>query len=104
MADKGKRGGAAAAVAMTLAETAMANGVEPRVYLEWVLSNQRAASANPDGFLPWSPLVPDSIKLKRKNNGSLPVAVRKPPVFNMPILKKPINASAVNHFSIRKAQ
>lgn len=62
---QGRRGGDAAAVALTLMETAIANGVEPRGYLEWVLSNQRESAADPERFLPWSESVPESLRLKK---------------------------------------
>lgn len=58
-----ERGGQSAAVALTLIETAAANGVEPRGYLEWVLSHALEAQASPKDFLPWSPNVPESIKM-----------------------------------------
>jgi hypothetical protein len=67
---QGERGGQAAAVALTLMETAAANGVEPRGYLEWVLKNQRESNSNPSKYLPWSPSVPDSIKLKGNKKAS----------------------------------
>jgi transposase len=58
-----ERGGQSAAVALTLIETAAANGVEPLGYLEWVLSHALEAQASPKDFLPWSPNVPESIKM-----------------------------------------
>lgn len=60
---QGERGGQSAAVALTLIETAAANGVEPLGYLEWVLSHALEAQASPKDFLPWSPNVPESIKM-----------------------------------------
>lgn len=61
-----KAGGEAAAIALTLIETAIANGVEPRGYLEWILSDTRAAAKSPADFLPWSDKVPEALKMKKK--------------------------------------
>lgn len=60
-----ERGGQSAAVALTLIETAAANGVEPLGYLEWVLSHAIEAQASPKDFLPWSPNVPEIIKMAK---------------------------------------
>ena len=58
-----KRGGEAVCVAMTLIETAVANGVEPLGYLSWVLSNRRDMERHPEHYLPWSENVPDEIMI-----------------------------------------
>lgn len=62
---QGERGGEAAAVSLTLIETAIANGVEPRGYLEWVLSNARDAAVRPEAYLPWSENVPAALRMKK---------------------------------------
>lgn len=56
--------GEPSAIATTLIQTAAANGLDPRAYLEWVLSNASRAAADPDSFLPWSPTVPEWAKAK----------------------------------------
>ena len=58
-----KKGGEAVCVAMTLIETAVANGVEPLGYLNWVLSNRRYMERRPEHYLPWSENVPDEIMI-----------------------------------------
>ena len=58
-----KRGGETVCVAMTLIETAVANGVEPLGYLNWVLSNRRDVERRPEHYLPWSENVPDEIMI-----------------------------------------
>lgn len=62
----GVAGGEAAAISLTLIETALANGVEPRGYLKWVLENRLAAEKEPKDFLPWSPRLPDGLRLRKE--------------------------------------
>ncbi len=59
------RGGQSAAIALTLIEKATANRVEPLGYLEWVLSHGLETQASPKDFPPWSPNVPEIIKMAK---------------------------------------
>ena len=48
--------------------TALANGLNPRLYVEWLLEQMPNAGALTDevvdGFLPWSASVPDSCRIE----------------------------------------
>ena len=66
-------GAEASACIYSLVETARANGLEPRAWLEWVLAEmprlgepQALSEADVARFLPWSPEVPDACRPLKK--------------------------------------
>ena len=62
------RGAHASAAIYSVVATALANGLNPRLYVEWLLTEMPNAGALTDdvvdGFLPWSAGVPDSCRLE----------------------------------------
>ena len=61
------RGANASAAIYSITTTAKANGLNPRLYVEWLLESMPNAGELTDevigSFLPWSPAVPDSCRL-----------------------------------------
>ena len=61
------RGARASAAIYSVATTAKANGLNPRLYVEWLLTEMPNAGELTDevvdSFLPWSDRVPESCKL-----------------------------------------
>ncbi len=62
------RGAEASAAIYSIVTTAKMNGLEPRAYIEWLLTEMPNAGELTDevvdGFLPWSDKVPQECKLK----------------------------------------
>lgn len=62
------RGAHASAAIYSVVATALANGLNPRLYVEWLLTEMPNAGHLTDevvdGFLPWSASVPDSCRLE----------------------------------------
>lgn len=62
------RGAHASAAIYSVVATALANGLNPRLYVEWLLTEMPNAGELTDdvvdGFLPWSDGVPDSCRLE----------------------------------------
>lgn len=62
------KGAAASAAIYSIVTTAKMNGLEPRAYIEWLLTEMPNAGELTDevvdGFLPWSDRVPQACKLK----------------------------------------
>ena len=63
-------GAHASAAIYSITTTAKANGLNPRKYIEWLLHEMPNAGVLTDkvvdSFLPWSPCVPDSVRLDPK--------------------------------------
>lgn len=61
----------ASAAIYSIVTTAKANGLNPRLYLEWLLTELPNAGELTDevldGFLPWSASIPEDCRLKRQN-------------------------------------
>lgn len=61
------RGARASAAVYSVTTTAKANGLNPRLYVEWLLTEMPNAGELTDeivdSFLPWSDRVPESCKL-----------------------------------------
>lgn len=64
------RGAEASAAVYSVVETAKANGLNPRKYVEWLLEQMPNAGeltdAVVDSFLPWSGNVPESCRMVPK--------------------------------------
>ena len=62
------KGGRPSAAIYSVVTTAKMNGLEPRAYIEWLLTEIPSAGELTDevvdGFLPWSDRVPQACKLK----------------------------------------
>jgi hypothetical protein len=63
------RGAHASASIYSITLTAVANGINPRLYIEWLLEQmpnaEELTDAVVDSFLPWSDCVPESCRMSK---------------------------------------